>query len=239
MRNLLPRRGDLTETIATLREVVLSPLDLAPRLPEGIMEGDDVVVLIHGFMASAGVFRPMRKALEERANAKVASFTHAPGEGVVRIAKKLRKLVSQVPKGVRLHLVGHSLGGLVARYYVQELDGAHKVTQTISIASPFFGTRVAHLFPIFVGKDLHHESEVLGRLRARAHEHDVPHLSMLAEADRVVVPETSAMFPAGEVVTFRDRGHNSLLYDARSIDVIVERVRGERPLTSSRLLRTI
>jgi hypothetical protein len=62
---------------------------------------------------------------------------------------------------------------------------------------------------------------------------------MLAEADRVVVPETSAMFPAGEVVTFRDRGHNSLLYDARSIDVIVERVRGERPPTSSRLLRTI
>lgn len=239
MRRLLPRRGDLTETIATLREVVLSPLDLAPRLPEGVTEGDDVVVLIHGFMASAGVFRPMRKALEDRANAKVASFTHAPGEGVVRIAKKLRKLVSQVPKGVRLHLVGHSLGGLVARYYVQELDGAHKVTQTISIASPFFGTRVAHLFPIFVGKDLHHESEVLGRLRARAHEHDVPHLSMLAEADRVVVPETSAMFPAGEVVTFRDRGHNSLLYDTRSIDVIVERVRGERPPTSSRRLRTI
>jgi pimeloyl-ACP methyl ester carboxylesterase len=239
MRRLLPRRGDLTETIATLREVVLSPLDLAPRLPEGVTEGDDVVVLIHGFMASAGVFRPMRRALEDRANAKVASFTHAPGEGVVRIAKKLRKLVSQVPKGVRLHLVGHSLGGLVARYYVQELDGAHKVTQTISIASPFFGTRVAHLFPIFVGKDLHHESEVLGRLRARAHEHDVPHLSMLAEADRVVIPETSAMFPAGEVVTFRDRGHNSLLYDARSIDVIVERVRGERPPTSSRRLRTI
>ncbi len=239
MRALLPRRGDLTETLATLREVVLSPLDLAPRVPEGLRAGDDVVVLVHGFMASAGVFRPMRKALETRAGAKVASFTHAPGEGVARIAKKLRMLCSRVPEGVRIHLVGHSLGGLVARYYVQEMDGAPRVIQTISIASPFFGTRVAHLFPILVGKDLHHESEVLGRLRSRAHEHDVPHLSMVAEADRVVVPETSAMFPAGEVVSFRDRGHNSLLYDPRSIDVIVERVRGERPPTTSRRLRTI
>lgn len=239
MRALLPRRGDLTETIATLREVVLSPLDLVHRVPEGMRAGDDVVVLIHGFFATAGVFRPMRKALEERAGAKIASFTHAPGEGVERIAKKLARLVTKMPEGVRLHLVGHSLGGLVARYYVQELGGAERVTQTISIASPFFGTRVAHLFPILVGKDLHHESEVLAKLRARAREHDVPHLSLLAEADRVVVPETSAMFPVGEVVSFRDRGHNSLLYDARSIDVIVERVRGGRPCSVSRRLHTI
>jgi triacylglycerol lipase len=239
MRHLLPRRGDLTETIATLREVVLSPLDLAHRVPEGVRPGDDVVVLVHGFMATAGVFRPMRKALEERARAKVGSFSHAPGEGVARIAKKLHRLVEKLPEGVRLHLVGHSLGGLVARYYVQELGGAAKVTQTISIASPFFGTKVAHLFPLLVGKDLHRESEVLARLRARAHEHEVPHLSLLAEADRVVVPETSAMFPVGEVVSFRDRGHNSLLYDPRSIDLIVERVRGVAPCPKSRRLHTI
>ncbi len=225
MRALLPRRGDFTETLATLREVVLSPLDLLQQVPAGVRAGDDVVVLIHGFMASAGVFRPMRKALEE-AGAKVASFSHAPGEGVARIAKQLLRLMAHLPPGARVHLVGHSLGGLVARYYVQELHGARKVTQTISIASPFFGTRHAKHFPFLVGRDLHHESEVLGRLRARAHEHDVPHLSLVAEADRVVVPETSAMFPAGEVVSFRDKGHNSLLFDPRSIALIVERVRG-------------
>ncbi|HRG99203.1 MAG TPA: alpha/beta fold hydrolase [Polyangiaceae bacterium] len=225
MRALLPRRGDLTETLATLREVVLSPLDLLPSLPEGVRAGDDVVVLIHGFMASAGVFRPMRKALED-AGAKVASFSHAPGEGVARIAKKLVRLMAHLPHGAHVHLVGHSLGGVVARYYVQELHGARKVAQTISIASPFFGTRHAKLFPYLVGRDLHQESEVLDRLRARAHEHDVPHLSLVAEADRVVVPETSAMFPTGEVVSFRDKGHNSLLFDERSIALIVDRVRG-------------
>ncbi len=239
MRALLPRRGDLTETIATLREVVLSPLDLSFRIPQGVREGDDVVVLVHGFMASAGVFRPMRKALEDEAGAKVASFTHAPGEGVARIARKLRTLVAQLPHHARVHLVGHSLGGLVARYYVQELGGAERVVQTISIASPFFGTRHAKLFPYLVGKDLHEHSDVLERLRAKAHDHDVPHLSLVAEADRVVIPETSAMFPAGEVVSFRDRGHNSLLYDTRSISLIVDRVRRDRPPSSSRALRVI
>ncbi len=237
MRALFPRRGDLTETIATLREVVLSPLDLVACIPEGLGHGDDVVVLIHGFMASAGVFRPMRKALETQARIKVATFTHAPGEGIQRIARNLGRLVERIPRSARIHLVGHSLGGLVARWFVQELEGHGRVAQTVSIASPFFGTTRAKLFPYLVGADLVAESSVLARLRARAHDFEVPHLSLVAEADRVVVPETSAMFPAGEVVSFRDRGHNSLLYDPRSIDLIVERVRAFEHAPRSRKLR--
>src|SRR5262245_31560781 len=110
------------ETLSTLREVYLMPRDLLPVLP-AVGPGDDVVVLIHGFFASAGVFRPMRARLERDAGARVASFTHAPGMGIVRIARQLARLVDRVPANTRVHLVGHSLGGLVARWYVQELGG--------------------------------------------------------------------------------------------------------------------
>lgn len=212
------------ETIATLREVVLMPRDLSAVVPT-TKRGDDVVVLVHGFFASAGVFRPLKQRLERETGAVVASFTHAPGVGVARIAKSLKRLVDELPTDTRVHLVGHSLGGLVSRYYVQELGGHRRVVQTISLGSPFGGTKHADVIPIFVGRDLTTSSATLHRLRSRAGEFDIPHTSIVAGSDTVVVPTESAVFPLGDVVLLHGRGHNSLLYDRESMDAVVHRIR--------------
>jgi hypothetical protein len=215
------------ETISTLREVILMRRDLLPVLPKA-RAGDDVVVLVHGFFASAGVFRPMRARLEKEADARVASFSHPPGWGVKRIAQQLAALVDRIPHGTRIHLVGHSLGGLVARWYVQEMDGHARVAQTISLASPFSGTRHAKRFRVLVGNDLHDESHVLGRIRERAHECGVPHTSFIAAEDRVILPTHSAKFHHGDAIVLQGRGHNTLLFDKEVIDSIVERVVAHR-----------
>lgn len=218
-------RSHVTETFATLREVALMARDITTIVPVHATAQDDVVVLIHGFFASAGVFRPMRTHLETDTLAKVASFTHAPGAGIERIARSLARVVARIPHGCRVHLVGHSLGGLVARWYVQELGGHERVAQTISLASPFGGTERARPFRFLVGADLCRTSTLLARLRSRAHEHDVPHLSVVAESDAMVVPSESAVFPRGDVVVLPGRGHNSLLFDPESITHVVERIR--------------
>jgi pimeloyl-ACP methyl ester carboxylesterase len=218
-------RARVTNTVATLREVALMARDITPVVPAQVAPSDDVVVLVHGFFASAGVFRPMRRHLMNDTGAKVASFTHAPGAGIERIARSLAKIVAQIPADCRVHLVGHSLGGLVARWYVQELGGHTRVAQTISLGSPFGGTELARRFNFLVGADLHRTSPVLARLRARAHDHDVPHTSVVAEADAMVVPTESAVFPRGEVIVLSGRGHNSLLFDPESITNVVQRVR--------------
>lgn len=218
-------KAQVTETISTLREVVLMPRDVMPMVPRHLAHEDDVVVLVHGFFASAGVWRPMKRALVERTGAKVASFTHAPGVGIDRIARSLARLIERVPAGCRVHLVGHSLGGLVARWYVQEHGGHARVAQTISLGSPFGGTERAHPFPFLVGRELHRASPLLARLRARAYEHDVPHTSFVGEGDIMVVPAESAVFPRGEVIAFPRCGHNTLLFHEDSIARVVERVR--------------
>lgn len=220
-------RARITETVATLREVALMPRDIGGVVPQALAPSDDVVVLIHGFFASAGVFRPMKRQLEGT-GAKVASFTHAPGAGIERIAKSLAKLVDRIPTDCRVHLVGHSLGGLVARWYVQELDGHHRVTQTVSLGSPFGGTERARPFPILIGRELVRTSPLLARLRARAHDHEVPHTSIVGDHDQMVVPCESAVFPRGDVHVLGGRGHNSLLFDPESIAHVVGRIRKMR-----------
>jgi pimeloyl-ACP methyl ester carboxylesterase len=124
-----------------------------------------------------------------------------------------------------VHLVGHSLGGLVARWYVQELGGHARVTQTISLGSPFGGTKRAHPFPFLVGRELHRASPLLAQLRARAHEHGVPHTSFVAEHDAIVIPGESAVFPRGDVMVLPRCGHNTLLFHADAIANVVERIR--------------
>jgi triacylglycerol lipase len=226
-------RTRVSETIATLREVVLMPRSVRSVVPDSVDHADDVVVLVHGFFATAGVFGPMKESLVHDVSAKVASFTHAPGEGVERIAKSLAKLVELVPSHARVHLVGHSLGGLVARWYVQELGGHERVAQTISLGSPFGGTERARRFRFLVGADLHRTSPVLARLRQRAHEHDVPHTSIVASGDTMIVPAESAIFPRGDVFVLNG-GHNSLLFHPESIARVVDRVERVKRLATQR-----
>ena len=222
------------EAVASLREVVLLPRDLAPVLPD-VKPGDDVVVLVHGFMATAGVFRPMRARLERDVRARVATFTHAPGVGVKRIARQLESLVSRIPLGARVHLVGHSLGGVVARWFVQEMEGHARVVQTISLGSPFGGTPVARRLPLLVGADLHAESDLLARVRARAHVGAVPHTSIVAGADRLVVGVGNAVFPRSEAIVLPGRGHNALLFDEEVVRIVAARIVRHRAARAARI----
>ena len=212
------------ERVALLREVALMACDLTPVVPN-VRAGDDVVVLVHGFFASAGVFRPLRSRLERETGARVATFTHAPGAGIRRIARQLEQVVGRVPDGARITVVGHSLGGVVARFFVQEMRGHERVARTISMASPFRGVNVPQLL---VGADLHEQSDLLRQLRERAHEFDVPHTSIVAANDTVVPGVETASLGVGDVVVLPKRGHNALLFDEQAAGIVIDRVRRRR-----------
>jgi pimeloyl-ACP methyl ester carboxylesterase len=209
-----------TEMMATLREAVLLPLDLGSMVPEVAGE-EDVVVLLHGFLASGGVFRPMRARLEAE-GFRVASFSYAPGSSIRGVAHKLATIVDRLPRHARVHVVGHSFGGVVARDFVQNLGGHRRVTQTISLASPFHGTPRAKRFRWLV-RDLQPESRVLESIRlCPAHVH-VPHLSIVAGGDRMIQP-SSARLPGFPSITLPDRGHNTLLFDDEVFRIVLARL---------------
>jgi triacylglycerol lipase len=213
-----------TEVLATLREAVLMPRDWGVVFPTSA-SGQDVAVLIHGFLATAGVFRPMRAALEE-AGVAVASFSYAPGRSVESVAKQLAALVKKIPPKARVHIIGHSLGGVVARYYVQHLGGHDRVTQTVSLASPFHGTPRARPFSWLV-RDLQPDSRLLESVRACPTHVRVPHTSIVAGNDRLIPPH-SARFPGAPVIVLPDRGHNTLLFDREVVRIILQSLERHR-----------
>lgn len=199
--------------------------DLTEQRVEG---GGPTVIFLHGLYASAGVFRPLRVRVHERFEATMASFSYPPGPGIVELAEQLARLIRKEPRDAPIHLVGHSLGGLVQRYYVQEMERDARVVGTVSLASPFAGTRRAWLVPGQAGRDICVGSELVERIRrGSAAGEGVRHLSIVA-ADDVLI-ELPALPDFGESLELPAVGHNGILFDERVLRAVVRHIESCSP----------
>jgi pimeloyl-ACP methyl ester carboxylesterase len=198
-----------------------------PVIPRDVARGDDVVVFLHGLFATAGVLRPLRAAVAKHERVHTATFTYLPGPGVREIARRLGDLVATVPEGARIHLVGHSLGGVVSRWFALEAKD-RRIAQTISMASPFAGVKGAAWLGIESVRDLHPSSAVLRSILLHPDAAAIPHLSIIAGADSLVdAPRTHAL-PGGDVVVLEHRGHNTLLFDEEVARLVERRILSRR-----------
>lgn len=213
-RSVLDRMGVAgREAMAFARQAWLMRHDVVrPAMPAQIGPEDDVVVCLHGIFATAGVLRPLRERLDRHDHLHTASLTYPAGPGVQVLGRRLKELVSELPPRARVHLVGHSLGGVVARWFAQEIGDA-RVVQTISLASPFAGVRATSWLGVQVAKDLTPHSPLLRKLTLGSHRKmALPHLSLVAENDVIVPAPLSQALPGGEVTLIRNCGHNTMLF---------------------------
>ena len=211
------------EIAAYARQALLMRHDTArPVMPHEARHGDDVVVCLHGAFTTAGVLRPLRWRLERHDGIHTATMPYPLGPGVRSIAHRLQELLSELPAGAQIHLLGHSLGGVVTRYFAQEI-GDPRVVQTISLAAPFAGVRHVGMLPVEVARDLDRMSPLLrkiaiGSRRALA----LPHLSLVADSDAFVGKPLLHALPGGDVTLIRGCGHNSMLF-RNDVAKLVER----------------
>jgi len=211
------------EIAAFAQQALLMRYDVArPVVPSEARPGDDVVVCIHGAFTTAGVLRPLRHRLERHDGVHTATMPYLLGPGVPALSRRLAERLAELPDGISIHLVGHSLGGVVARHFAQEM-GDPRVVQTISLAAPFAGVRHVGLLPVGVARDLAPTSPLLQRLalgsrRALA----LPHLSLVADSDLVVKAPVAHALPGGDVAVIPNCGHNSMLF-RKDVARLIER----------------
>ncbi|MEW1643224.1 MULTISPECIES: alpha/beta fold hydrolase [unclassified Streptomyces] len=122
-----------------------SPQD-ATQLPT---EAKPPVVLLHGFIDNRSVFVLLRRSLAQHGHRQVESLNYSPLTCDIRAAAELLgRHVEEICErtGSReVDIVGHSLGGLIARYYVQRLGGDLRVRTLVTLGTPHSGTAVVPL----------------------------------------------------------------------------------------------
>ncbi len=181
------------------------------------------VVLLHGLYASAGVFRPLKRELSDRFDVAFSSFSYLPGSGIEALSRRLEILLASLSEPAPILLVGHSLGGLVMRYYVRGPNLDARVVHTISLAAPFRGSMRHRFVPGQAGRDIDPTSPILELLRRDDEvSRRIAHLTLVAEDDELIEPDAYPEY--GEAQLIFGAGHNGILFCQGAISAVVERV---------------
>lgn len=120
--------------------------------------------------------------------------------------------------GGRLALVAHSMGGLIARYYLRFLKGHEAVCVLVCLGVPHRGTLTAASGLALKGaRQALPGSPFLKRLNGGDGRHGVPIVNIYSTTDFIVVPRSSAVLEHPEAVNFCAplAGHWGLLVSRR------------------------
>jgi triacylglycerol lipase len=208
-------------------------LDDLPPASRGLLLGDVVaagtpILLVHGLVDNRSVFTLLRRALRRRGFGQVLTLNYSPFTQDVRIvAAHLADLVERTCADTgheRVHVVGHSLGGVVARYYVQRMGGDARVHTLCTLGSPHAGTTAAHLLPSRLVRQLRPGSALLQELAAPAPACRTRFVAFWSDLDQLIVPKRSARIDHPDLVArnvlLRGVGHMSLPIDGRVVHQI-------------------
>ncbi|MFI8301306.1 esterase/lipase family protein [Streptomyces nigra] len=178
------------------------------------------VVLLHGFIDNRSGFVLLRRNLTRHGRRQIQSLNYSPLTCDVRIAAEdLARRIEEVCEQTRseqVDVVGHSLGGLIARYYVQRLGGDTRVRTLVTLGTPHAGTKVAPLANVHpIVRQMRPGSPVLEELQwpapgCRTHFYafwsDLDHVMDPLEAARIEHPDLSV-----RNVLVRGLGHLTML----------------------------
>ena len=233
--------GQVQEAVAAARCVVLYPLGLAEKSlttgrPRGDATLDTPVLLVHGSGHNRSGWFSLERSLRNAGFTSIHTLNHISwrNDGVPELAQRLADRVEEIRRitgAPKVHLVGHSLGGLLLRWYVQELDGHRCVDTAITVASPHEGTVAALLAPGPCARDLRPGSRVIRRLNHGAGgltASDVRWVALYSNLDLLVQPAVSGRLRspalAAENVLIRDHGHVMMMTSPRVVREIVARL---------------
>ncbi|MFD9001334.1 esterase/lipase family protein [Streptomyces sp. NPDC059582] len=165
-----------------------------PQLPT---RSDPPVVLLHGFIDNRSVFVLLRRSLAQHGRHQVMSLNYSPLTCDIRTAAELLgRHIEEIcarTGSEQVDIVGHSLGGLIARYYAQRLGGDLRVRTLVTLGTPHAGTRVAPLanaHPIV--RQMRPGSEVIQELALPAPGCRTQFVSFWSDLDHVMDPLEAA-----------------------------------------------
>ncbi|MCX5273242.1 esterase/lipase family protein [Streptomyces virginiae] len=154
------------------------------------------VLLLHGFTDNRSVFVLLRRTLGAGGR-HVEAYNYSPFTLDLRVtARHLARRVEELCERTgqeRVDLVGHSLGGLVGRYYVQRLGGDRRVRTLVTLGTPHSGTRVAPFMdahPLI--RQIRPDSEVITELAAPAPGCATRCVAFWSEFDAIMIPVATA-----------------------------------------------
>ncbi|MGC4017754.1 MAG: alpha/beta fold hydrolase [Luteolibacter sp.] len=204
-----------------------------PSLPASetgtLKDGRTRVVFVHGIFQNGNLsFGLLRHRLEDKGIACYApSLKPADAhEGMEKLAQQLKEGIDrQFGPKERITIVGFSMGGLVARYYLQELGGASRCDALYTVASPHHGTQTARFYGGKGSNELLPGSDFLKTLdQSQDRLGKMPVVSYRSPYDLVILPHDSCIWDRAENIEVPVLAHPLMTRAGPVVDDIERRI---------------
>lgn len=195
------------------------------------------ILSVHGIIDNHTIFSTLERTLRREGFSRLSSWDYGLLTRDVRIAaQRLGQAVEDLVTTANADgctIIGHSLGGLISRYYVQRMGGDQLVNTLITLgtphsgtvlAGPFAGTPAGRVLPLVrqlaPGSDLFRElSEPAPGCRTRF-------VAVSTDLDHLIRPTANAHIDHPDLrarnLSVRGIGHLSLTNSREVADLITE-----------------
>ena len=189
----------------------------------GLAAAETPILLVHGIVDNHSIFALLRRALRRRGFATVSSWDYGLlTRDIPTAARLLGEAIEKLAANSgyeRIHVIGHSLGGLIARYYVQRLGGDARVHTLVTLGTPHAGTEAARpwrMVPLL--NQLTPGSSVLHELAEPAPDCRTRFLVFASDLDHMVRPSRNARLDHPDLsvrnIEVSGIGHLSMPYNS-------------------------
>lgn len=212
-----PRRivgAIVREAQATVATAVLPWFGRRPMPEPKPVEGRRPVILVHGFLGHPEILRPIAVHLLTHGWPRVERVQYSSfGTRFEQILDQIDAIASTMDG--RIDLVGHSLGAVACRAWIQTRGGAARCERFVALAAPFGGTSLFRMVPGPLRRALDPRGEWVTRLATL--DNDVQTTVIRARYDTSVLPSGRTKLAGDDVreVLLDGLGHNGMLWSPR------------------------
>jgi pimeloyl-ACP methyl ester carboxylesterase len=190
--------------------------------------GPRPIIMLHGYAMGRANFVVLATRLSLAGLGPLIGFEYWTLGGVPPASRRLGAFVEELcaKTGVEaVDLVGHSMGGMVARHYTVAGGGAARVRNLVTIGSPHGGTPFSKFGIGRTAVELDADSSFVRGLAGRPLPPSVRATAIWSRADGLVSGRDQAFLAGAEVLEYQDLGHLSLLASRRVAREIVARLK--------------
>jgi triacylglycerol lipase len=187
------------------------------------------IVLVHGLLNTGKIFFLMKRILEKRGLECFAPDLKPIDAryGLEDLSKKLKdKINSELGEADKFILIGFSMGGIIARHYLQYLGGASRVDYFFSISTPHHGSKLAYLYPGKGMKQLRSNSSFINKLEENESIlKDIKLFSYWTPLDLIIIPSSSSRWEIAENKKFFSLLHLLMVFNKKVVSDIITTLR--------------
>lgn len=216
------------ETGCLLLTILLRPLGwLPPKLPTADHDSRPPIILLHGLFQNRSCLFWLQYRLRSAGYQQIISINTPPWRDLESLTEGLAKQIDALRiklKVDKVILVGHSMGGMIARNYVQNRGGAVNVLGIITVGSPHHGSKLAPFALSTMGRTLLPGSKFLTNFNQVAWPQQTAAVAIYTRYDNIVLPADNARMASAEIVELDGMGHTALLFHPRAMQAIVDAI---------------